>query len=88
MDKASEKAAELVDAGVPAWLDAAHANATHLLAQNKETVRRLAEELLARETLTGDEIKAIVTGHRSQKKTVKTTKKTKTAATKNVKSKK
>ena len=88
LENASEKTAELVDAEVRAWLDAAHANATHLLAQNKETVRRLAEELLARETLTGDEIKAIVTGHRSQKKTVKTTKKTKTAATKNVKSKK
>ena len=88
LENASEKTAELVDAEVRAWLDAAHANATHLLAQNKETVRRLAEELLARETLTGDEIKAIVTGHRSQKKTAKTTQKTKTAATKNVKSKK
>ncbi len=88
LENASEKTAELVDAEVRAWLDAAHANATHLLAQNKETVRRLAEELLARETLTGDEIKAIVTGHRTQKKTAKTTPKTKTAATKNVKSKK
>ena len=71
LENASEKTAELVDAEVKAWLDAAHADATKLLSKNKETVRKLAEELLARETLTGDEIRAIVTGKSAAKKTSK-----------------
>lgn len=71
LENASEKTAELVDAEVKAWLDAAHADATKLLSKNKETVRKLAEELLARETLTGDEIRAIVTGKAATKKTSK-----------------
>ena len=85
LENASEKTAELVDAEVRAWLDAAHADATRWLSKNKETVRKLAEELLARETLTGDEIKEIISGQ-SQKKTAK---KSKTPGTtrKNAKSK-
>ena len=71
LENASEKTAELVDAEVRAWLDAAHADATKLLSKNKDTVRKLAEELLARETLTGDEIKQIVLGHNATKKTTK-----------------
>ena len=88
LENASEKTAEMVDAEVKAWLDAAHADATRMLAKNKETVRKLAEELLARETLTGDEIRAIVSGksvtQKSAKKSVKksATKKAKTNATK------
>ena len=71
LENASEKTAELVDAEVRAWLDVAHADATKLLSKNKDTVRKLAEELLARETLTGDEIKQIVLGHNATKKTTK-----------------
>lgn len=71
LENASEKTAELVDAEVKAWLDAAHADATKLLSKNKETVRKLAEELLARETLTGDEIRAIVNGKNAAKKAPK-----------------
>ena len=84
LENASEKTAEMVDAEVRAWLDSAHADATKLLAKNKDTVRKLAEELLARETLTGDEIKAIVTGSGAAKKSGKkaTTKKVKHNATK------
>lgn len=84
LENASEKTAEMVDAEVRAWLDSAHADATKLLAKNKDTVRKLAEELLARETLTGDEIKAIVTGSGAAKKSGKkaTTKKVKQNATK------
>ncbi len=84
LENASEKTAEMVDAEVRAWLDSAHADATKLLAKNKDTVRKLAEELLARETLTGDEIKAIVTGSGTAKKSGKkaTTKKVKQNATK------
>lgn len=81
-ENASEKTAELVDAEVRAWLDSAHADATKLLSKNKETVRKLAEELLARETLTGDEIKEIVSGKKSKKTAKATTKKTQKNATK------
>ena len=82
LENASEKTAELVDAEVRAWLDSAHADATKLLSKNKETVRKLAEELLARETLTGDEIKEIVSGKKSKKTVKATTKKTQKNATK------
>lgn len=82
LENASEKTAELVDAEVRAWLDSAHADATKLLSKNKETVRKLAEELLARETLTGDEIKKIVSGKAGKKTAKTTTKKTQKNATK------
>lgn len=62
LESASEKTAELVDNEIKAWLDAAHADATKLLVKNKKTVERLANELLTRETLTGDEIKEIILG--------------------------
>ena len=74
LENASEKTAEMVDDEVRAWLDSAHADATRLLSKNKETVRKLAEELLAKETLTGDEIKEIIFGKKLAKKT--STKKT------------
>ncbi len=81
LENASEKTAELVDAEIRSWLDAAHADATKHLTKNKKTVEKLANELLARETLTGAEIREIVFGQ--SKKTGK-----KTAARKNAKSKK
>lgn len=84
LENASEKTAELVDAEVRAWLDAAHADATKLLSKNKETVRQLAEELLARETLTGEEIKDIVHG---KKDSAKNSSKTSKQPRKNAKSK-
>ncbi len=62
LENASEKTAEMVDAEIRAWLDAAHADATKLLRQNRATVEKLATELLARETLTGDEIREIISG--------------------------
>ncbi len=73
LENASEKTAEIVDAEIRAWLDAAYADASKLLRGNRETVRRLAEELLAHETLTGDQIKAIVSG--TKKKAAKTPRK-------------
>ena len=83
LENASEKTAEMVDAEVREWLDAAHDDATKLLSKNKDTVRKLAEELLARETLTGAEIKEIVMG--ASKKT--TSQKKSDKARKNAKSK-
>ncbi|MBQ0013392.1 MAG: ATP-dependent zinc metalloprotease FtsH [Proteobacteria bacterium] len=70
LESASEKTSELVDAEIRSWLDNAHKDAIRLLTKNKDTVKRLAEELLKRETLTGDEIKEIISG---KKKTVKKT---------------
>lgn len=77
LENASEKTAEMVDAEIKAWLDTAHRDATRLLTKNKKTVERLADELLRRETLTGDEIKEIVFGKKktTTKSTAKKTKK-------------
>ncbi len=71
LENASEKTAELVDAEIRAWLDAAHADATKHLTRNKKTVEKLADELLNRETLTGAEIREIVFGKKETKKTAK-----------------
>ena len=60
LEDASEKTAEIVDAEIKAWLDKAHEDAKKLLSKNKDRVKKLAEALLEKETLTGDEIKAIV----------------------------
>ena len=84
LENASDKTAELVDAEIRAWLDAAHRDATKLLTKNRKTVEKLANELLNRETLTGEEIRDIVFGE--NKKATKTTKKTPTK--KDAKSKK
>ncbi|MDW2975042.1 MAG: ATP-dependent zinc metalloprotease FtsH [Alphaproteobacteria bacterium] len=73
LENASEKTAELVDSEIRAWLDAAHMDATKHLSKNKKTVEKLANELLARETLTGAEIREIVFGAKESKKTTKTT---------------
>ena len=80
LENASEKTAELVDAEIKAWLDAAHNDATKHLTKNKKTVEKLANALLEHETLTGDEIREIVFGKKQQtskktnKKNAKTTK--------------
>ncbi|MCL2749196.1 MAG: ATP-dependent zinc metalloprotease FtsH [Alphaproteobacteria bacterium] len=67
LENASEKTAEAVDAEVRAWLNAAHADATKVLTRGKGTVKKLAEELLKRETLTQEEIEIIVLGKRAKK---------------------
>jgi len=59
----------MVDAEIRSWLDAAYNDAKKILTKNKNMVAKLAEELLKRETLTGDEIMEIV-GKRPAKKTV------------------
>ena len=67
LETASEKTAELVDAEVRSWLDVAYKDAVKILTKNKKTVARLADELLKRETLTGDEIREIIFGKKSAK---------------------
>lgn len=68
LEAASEKTAELVDAEIKSWIDAAHADAVKIITRNKATVEKLANELLRRETLTGDEIMEIVSGKKTAKK--------------------
>lgn len=60
LESASEKTAELVDAEIRQWLDTAHNDAIKILTKNKQKVAKLADELLVRETLTGDEILEII----------------------------
>jgi cell division protease FtsH len=67
LENASEKTAQAVDAEVKSWMDAAYDDARKRLVKNKATVRKLAEELLRRETLTGDEIQEIVFGKKTKK---------------------
>ena len=72
LENASQKTAEMVDGEVRDWLDTAHRDAIRLITRGKSTVDKLATELLAHETLTGDEIKKIVFGT-NKTKTTKTT---------------
>ena len=71
LEAASEKTAEMVDAEIRAWTDVAYKDAIKILTKNKATVEKLANELLTRETLTGDEIMEIVSRKKSAKKATK-----------------
>lgn len=71
LENASEKTAEMVDAEIKSWLADAYTDATRILNKNKSVVKKLAEELLKRETLTGDEIMEIVGKKPAKKTTVK-----------------
>jgi len=77
LEDASQKTAEIVDNEIRVWLDAAHKDAKNLVAKNKSVVEKLALALMDKETLTGDEIKAIVFGNKKTKvvKNSKTVKK-------------
>lgn len=68
LENASEKTAEIVDQEIRNWLDIAYNDATKRLIKNKKTVEQLAQKLLEKETLTGEEIREIIFG---KKKTVK-----------------
>jgi len=67
LENASEKTAESVDAEIRAWIDAAHKDARAIISRNRETVKKLAEELLVRETLTLSDIEEIISGKRKSK---------------------
>ena len=75
LENASEKTAEVVDTEIRNWLDLAHRDAVKILTQHKPIVEKLANELLKRETLTGDEIREVIAGNKPTKKRVGTTKK-------------
>ena len=78
LENASEKTAELVDAEIRNWMDAAHNDAKKILSHNRTIVDKLATELLNRETLTGDEIREIIAGKKPNKKTATIKKKSTT----------
>ena len=67
LENASEKTAEIVDNEIRVWLDAAHKDAKNLISKNKATVEKLANALLEKETLSGEEIKEIVLGKKKTK---------------------
>ena len=79
LETASEKTAEIVDAEIKNWTDSAYRDAIKILTKNKSTVQKLAEELLKRETLTGDEIKEIIGGKKKSREKTAVTKKKKVA---------
>ena len=79
LESASEKTAEAVDAEIKNWTDVAYRDAMKILTKNRATVEKLAKELLARETLTGEEIREIISGKRKSAKKVPTTKNKKIA---------
>jgi cell division protease FtsH len=60
LENASQKTAELVDAEVRAWIDSSYKKSKAIISKNKTTLKKLAEELLKRETLTREEIEKIV----------------------------
>ena len=64
-----------VDAEVRKWTDNAYKDAKSLISKNKATVERIAKALLDKETLSGDEIREIVLGKKTNS-VKKTTKKT------------
>ena len=61
----------MVDGEIKSWLADAYRDAVKILTKNKATVKKLAEELLKRETLTGEEILEIVGKKTTKKTTVK-----------------
>ena len=73
LENASEKTAEAVDGEIKTWLDNAYKDAKNLITKNKARVEKLAKALLDKETLSGEEIREII----SDKKVVakKTSKK-------------
>ncbi|MBP5707440.1 MAG: ATP-dependent zinc metalloprotease FtsH [Alphaproteobacteria bacterium] len=84
LENASEKTAELVDAEIRDWMNAAHNDAVKIITSNKKIVEKLAGELLKRETLTGDEIREIIGGKKADKKPAKKTVKKPITKTKKV----
>ena len=60
----SEETAEIIDAEVRRLIDEAYAEATRILTKKKKDWITLAEGLLEYETLSGDEIKALLAGNK------------------------
>jgi len=59
----SEREQALIDSEVKAELDRGYAHAKDLLSVHRDTLNRVANALLAHETLTGDQLRALAAGH-------------------------
>uniref|UniRef100_A0A7S3NP87 AAA+ ATPase domain-containing protein n=1 Tax=Aureoumbra lagunensis TaxID=44058 RepID=A0A7S3NP87_9STRA len=70
----SPQTAAAVDAEVKAILDGAYARATTILTNHRDALNAIAAALLDKETLTGEELKAIVAKHSSPANTTDNTK--------------
>ncbi len=68
LENASEKTAEAVDGEIKNWLDNAYKDAKNLIVKNKTKVEKLAKALLEKETLSGEEIRAIISDKKASKK--------------------
>ncbi len=64
LENASEKTAEAVDGEIKTWLDNAYKDAKNLITKNKARVEKLAKALLDKETLSGEEIREIISDKR------------------------
>jgi len=74
LENASEKTAQLVDEEIKNWLDIAYKDAKNLVSKNKNKVEKIANALLDKETLSADEIRAIIDDKKTTtKKSVKKT---------------
>lgn len=58
----SDQTASVIDAEIKRIVDDAHSRATQLLTDNKETLIRVAEALIERETVDGNELNLLVKG--------------------------
>lgn len=63
----SEDTAKLVDAEIKRLVTEGHANATKILREKAKDWETLAQALMEYETLTGDEIKAVLNGEKIDK---------------------
>jgi cell division protease FtsH len=66
----SDKTAEVIDAEVKKILDAAYADASRTIVENREKLEAIAEALLQYETLTGDEVNALFRGESLERTSV------------------
>ena len=71
LENASEKTAQIVDEEIREWLNVAYKDAKNLVSKNKSVVEKIANALLDKETLTGDEIREIVFGKNKKTTIVK-----------------
>jgi cell division protease FtsH len=66
----SDKTAELIDQEVKEIIDRAYANATKIIQENREKVTAIAEALLKYETITGEEVNALIRGESLERASV------------------
>ena len=74
-DSVSQSTAQLVDSEIKFFIDEAHERCRKILEENMDTLHRIADALLERETITGDDIKRIMEGKELEPSVLDETKK-------------